>query len=156
MEISNEFIKWNVNMTFEKSSDVQESKRPQEVKVLLQNKEVRIYSEERAYLMENRPKYSAGLEQTVWNNAKKLDGGVQDPNPPHEKLEWDKKKSRYDQWHMGHKPAFKYSKLVDKFIDDKISWEEFIKEYNKADNYYPELPAKNMSHGYEAEPKTGI
>jgi hypothetical protein len=109
-------------------------------------------NEERKYLMENRPSYKAGLVEKVWEIAenKRPDKRVFDPNitPPKE-LFWDRDKSRFDQWHMGHKPEHKYSELVDEYIDGYKSYEEFLSEYNNKDNYYPEDPKANMSHKYE-------
>ncbi len=103
----------------------------------------------RAWLMRSRPKYDKGLVEKVWNAAKDKDGVVRDPNPPHEVLQWDPARSRFDQWHMGHKPKYQYRDLVDKLVNEEISWEKFLEEYNKADNYRPEHPTKNMSHEYE-------
>ena len=122
-------------------------------KQMLDDGDIFIWSELRAYLMSHRPKYVKGLVNQVWNNAIQADGKVRDPNPPYEVLTWHRSQSRFDQWHMGHKPKYKYSKLVDKLVNDEIDWDEFLEEYNTADNYYPELPSKNMGHGFESEPE---
>ena len=104
---------------------------------------------ERKYLMENRPSYKAGLVDKVWENAK-INGRVFDPNiRPRKELFWDKNKSRFDQWHMGHKQEHKYSDLVDQYISGTKSYEEFLSEYNNENNYYPEDPKANMSHKFE-------
>lgn len=107
---------------------------------------------ERKYLMENRPSYKAGLVEKVWAIAEKQrpDKRVFDPNlRPLKELFWDRNKSRFDQWHMGHKPEHKYSELVDEYISGYKSYEEFLSEYNNEENYYPEDPKANMSHKYE-------
>jgi hypothetical protein len=111
----------------------------------------------RAWLMRSRPKYRKGLVDEVWNDAKakNADGKVRDPNPPHEILEWDPSKSRFDQWHMGHRKGYEYSKLVDQLVREEITWEQFLEQYNNKKNYYPEHPDKNMSHVYEEREISG-
>ena len=87
----------------------------------------------------------------VWERAKKPDGNVYDPHPPYEKLEWDRSRSRYDQWHMGHRPGEEYYKLVDRLCDGEITFDQFLREYNDPNKYWPELPSKNLSHRYQAK-----
>ena len=120
-------------------------------KDMLDDGDIFIWSELRQYLMKNRPKYVTGLVEQVWDNALagSSDGKVRDPNPPYEILTWHRSQSRWAQWHMGHRPGHKYSDLVDQLVNEEISWDEFIEEYNTPANYYPELPSKNMGHGFE-------
>jgi len=106
-------------------------------------------SQVREALMSNRPAYQEGLVEQVWNRAQR-NGVVRDPNPPHEVLPWDRTRSRFDQWHMGHRPGHEYVRLVDRYVDGEITWDQFLAEYNNPNHYYPELPSKNMSHAYEA------
>ena len=135
------------------SGDVKHSILKETFSAQLASKEIIRWTEERTRLMANRPPYKKGLVETVWNNAQQPDGSVRDPAEPFEKLEWVEGKNRYTQWHMGHVNDHQYSKLVDEFIDGKIDWDKFIDEYNKAENYAPELPIKNMRKGVNAEPK---
>jgi hypothetical protein len=105
------------------------------------------WSDLRVKWMTNRPKYRAGLVDDVWNAAKQPDGKVYDPGG--RELTWDKTKSRYDQWHMGHQPKKEYSKLVDELVEGKITEDEFLKKYNDPNNYRPEDPGENMNHSRE-------
>ncbi len=100
-------------------------------------------------LRKKREPYKQGLVEEVWERAKDENKRVFSPHPPRKELFWDPKKNRWDQWHMGHKPKNKYSKLVDDFCEEKITWEEFMKIYNNSENYWPELPLENMSHEHE-------
>jgi hypothetical protein len=103
----------------------------------------------REFLMGNRPPYEEGLVENVWNRARRPDGKVYDPNPPYEELTWDPTRSRFDQWHMGHTPGNEYRRLVDRYVNGEISWQEFLGEYNNPNHYRPELPSKNLSHEFE-------
>jgi hypothetical protein len=105
---------------------------------------------ERARLMGNRPPYEDGLVDNVWNNAKGPDGKVRDPNTGGE-LHWDPTRSRWDQWHMGHRSGHEYRTLVDRYVNGRITWDEFIAAYNNPNHYHPEHPIENMSHRHEAE-----
>ncbi len=107
------------------------------------------WSQERSRLMANRPAYQEGLVEKVWEASKSPDGKVRDPYDPSKELHWDKSRSRYDQWHMGHKRGHEYNKLVDQYVDGKITWEKFIEEYNNPKNYQAEDPIGNMGHGNE-------
>lgn len=98
----------------------------------------------------NRPKFRQGTINKVWEAAKDANGKVYDPNT-FEELTWDKFKSRYDQWHMGHKPGFEYRKLIDRLKRGQINKQQFLDEYNNPNNYRPESPAANMSHKFEAK-----
>ena len=98
----------------------------------------------------NRPKYSEGQVDEVWESAKQSDGNVYDPNTG-EALSWDKAKSRTGQWDMGHKPGNEYRKLHQDYMDGRITREEFLKEYRNPDNYQPESPSANRSHRYEED-----
>lgn len=109
----------------------------------------------RAWLMRSRPRYVKGLVEKVWNKAKGKDGLVRDPNPPREILQWDRTKSRFEQWHMGHRQGYEYSKLVDRLVNEEITWEKFLDEYNDPKKYYPEHPKKNMSHAFEEAEQPG-
>lgn len=73
---------------------------------------------------------------------------MRDPNT-HQVLTWDKSKSRFWQWHMGHRPGKEYRLLRQKFINCIITRKKMLDEYNDPKNYYPEHPIANMSHKYE-------
>ena len=106
-----------------------------------------------ARFAKNRPTFRQGTINKVWEAAKDVNGKVFDPNT-FEELTWDKFKSRYDQWHMGHKPGVEYNKLVDRLRKGEINQKQVLDEYNNPNNYRPEAAATNMSNKYEA-PKTG-
>lgn len=99
-----------------------------------------------------RPAYTDGQVDDVWERAKQPDGNVYDPNTG-EKLEWNKDLSRAGQWDMGHKPGHEYRKLHKDYMDGKISKEEFLKRYRDSSNYQPEAPSSNRSHRYEEKEK---
>ena len=101
----------------------------------------------------NRPHLSQSTIQKAWDAAKDEEGIVRDPNTD-EELTWDKFKSRYDQWHMGHKPGSEYRTLLQKLRKGEITEAEFKKEYNDPKNYQPESPGANMSHRYEQKTTT--
>jgi len=101
----------------------------------------------------NRPYLSQKTINETWENAKDADGNVYDPNTG-DKLTWDKFKSRYDQWHMGHKSGLEYRTLLEELREGKITEDQFKKEYNNPTNYQPESPAANMSHKYEQKIQT--
>lgn len=42
---------------------------------------------------------------------------------------------------MGHLPTEKYSKIHKKYMDGKMSKEEFLEWYRNPANYRPELPS---------------
>ena len=98
----------------------------------------------------NRPTFRQGTVNKVWDAAKDVNGKVYDPNT-FEELSWDKDNSRYNQWHMGHKPGFEYNKLVEQLKIGKINKQQFLDEYNNPNNYQPEAPASNKSNKYEAK-----
>jgi hypothetical protein len=150
LEITKDFVTILIK-TKSRSSDIKNMIPRSRFKDMLDNGDIFIWSELRRFLMNNRPKYVTGLVDQVWNNASAVhaDGKVRDPNPPHEILTWHRSQSRYAQWHMGHKPGHKYSDLVDQLVNEEIDWDQFIEEYNRPDNYHPELPSKNMGHGFE-------
>lgn len=94
----------------------------------------------------NRLSYAKAQVETVWENAKK-DGKVFDPNTK-EELKWDKTvKPR--SWDMGHKSGHEYRKLHKKYMDAKISKDEFLKQYKDPKNYQPESKSANRSGKYE-------
>ena len=156
LEITTDFVTILIKTKKGGTGDIKNLIPRSRFKDLLNTGDIFIWSELRQFLMNNRPKYAAGLVQQVWDNAAAIqaDGKVRDPNPPYEILTWHRSKSRYLQWHMGHKPGHKYSDLVDQLVNEEIDWDTFIAEYNKPGNYSPELPSKNMGHGFEdAEPE---
>ncbi len=115
----------------------------------MKNGDILKVNNERQYLINNRPSYEAGLVDKVWNKAM-VNGRVFDPNTnPRIELFWDRTKSRFSQWHMGHKRGHKYSDLVDAYINGDKTKEEFLEDYNNENNYYPEDPHSNMSHKFE-------
>ena len=148
--IDDKFIKIKIKSK-SASGDIIQTMPIEDFNNLLKDGKIIRWTQEREMLMKNRPKYDDGLVEKVWDTAKNGDGKVLDPHTK-EELTWDKSKSRTDQWHMGHKPGKEYTKLVDEFVNGKITYEEFIKEYNNPQNYWPESPAENISHKHEAKP----
>jgi hypothetical protein len=107
--------------------------------------------EQRAENLENslkegtydRPGFRAGKKAEVWANAPKTaNGGVIDPS--------GKEILPGDPWEMGHEPGYEFWKHQQSAMERGIPREQFIKEYNDADIYRPELPETNHSHAYEA------
>jgi hypothetical protein len=108
-------------------------------------KKIRTEMLERGY----RPKYRKGQVQKVWDEAlKKGKGNVKCPNTG-KQLKWDKAKSRYDQWHMGHKPDSKWGETVKDYKDGKITWKDLLDKHGDHKSYVPEDPLGNMSHLFE-------
>jgi NAD+--asparagine ADP-ribosyltransferase len=96
-----------------------------------------------------RPDYGKDQVQNVWDAARhRLDGKVRDPNTG-KVLRWTKSKPRTGQWDMGHKKNKKYSKLKKKYMDGKITTDQFRKEYQNPNNYHPEDCLENQGHGHE-------
>ena len=115
------------------------------------NKDIEKLDDVRSYLMNNRPKYRKGVVEKVWQTAlnKKPRGKVFDPYiKPRKELTWDRSKSRYRQWHMGHIYEHEYKVLVDEYIKDR-NYDKFLKDYNNPDNYQPQDPVSNMNHEHE-------
>jgi hypothetical protein len=50
---------------------------------------------------------------------------------------------------MGHRPGHECRKLVDDYVEGKITWDEFIQEYNNPNNYWPGHPLENISYRHE-------
>ena len=88
----------------------------------------------------------------MWDAAAAKDalGRVYDPHTNAE-LFWNQTKNRWDQWHMGHKEGKEYSKLHRDYLDDRISYDQFLREYRNPNNYHPEHPLENMGHYHEAK-----
>lgn len=57
-----------------------------------------------------RPGWRQKTIKDVWENAKDPEGKVYDKFYPEKEIIWDKTKSRGDQWHMGHKQGYEFSK----------------------------------------------
>ncbi|WP_396613258.1 DUF4157 domain-containing protein [Haloferax sp. S1W] len=98
----------------------------------------------------SRPDYADGQVEAVWEQAKDEDGNVYDPNTG-EKLEWDRSKPRDGQWDMGHRPDREYRHLHRAYMNDRISKEQFLREYRNPDNYRPEKPPENRSGKHEGD-----
>jgi hypothetical protein len=96
----------------------------------------------------NRPAYGKGQVEEVWNNAKDEQGRVYDPNTG-ESLSWDRSKSRFGQWDMGHLPGQEYRTLYQRYMSGEIDLKQFLQEYRDAANYRPESPSANRSHLFE-------
>lgn len=105
---------------------------------------------DKKYSIDRRPEYASGQAEAVWEAAKQagLDNEVRDPNTG-EVLTWDRSKSRFRQWHMGHKDGREYRVLLEYYLRDRISEERFKQEYQDPDHYRPEKPGPNMSGTYE-------
>lgn len=105
--------------------------------------------EERERWVEKRPnRYRKGMVQKVWDKAKDKDSKVFDPYTG-EELFWDKSKSRQGQWDTGHKKGKSYDTLKKKFIDGKITYQQFLDEYNNPKNYFPQSMNGNRSRKYD-------
>lgn len=63
----------------------------------------------------------------VWENAKQGNGKVYDPHTG-EEIVWDSTKPRNGQRDMGHQGRT-YHELHDDYMSERITKEEFIKEY---------------------------
>lgn len=96
---------------------------------------------------DSRPPYKEGQVEEVWKNAQDKSGKVYDPSG--KEIVWDRSKPRNGQWDMGHKPNHKYSDMHKKYMDGKITKEQFLDWYHNPKNYRPELPGTNRSHQYE-------
>jgi Domain of unknown function (DUF4157)/HNH/ENDO VII superfamily nuclease with conserved GHE residues len=148
VEVDDQFIKFRYqSRKGDRGTITQQMRREDFERMLTEGKAIR-WTAERRRLMTKRPEYDTGLVEDVWNRAKQPDGKVYDPHTGQE-LTWDPSKNRWDQWHMGHRPGHKYSKLVDDYVEGKITWKEFMKEYNNPNNYWPEHPLENISHRHE-------
>jgi hypothetical protein len=97
-----------------------------------------------------RPPYAKGQVETVWNKAKLPNGKVYDPNNGQE-LTWDTSKPRTGQWDMGHITGKEYRTLHQQYMNEDISYDEFMHEYQNPDNYQPESIHGNRSHEFEAK-----
>jgi hypothetical protein len=148
VEVSDDFVTVKYASKAENAGDVRQSIPRARFEEQVKNGEIIRWTQERVRLMNNRPRYDEGVVDQVWEQAKGPDGKVRDPHT-NEELSWDKSKSRFDQWHMGHKPGQEYAKLVDRFVNGEITYEEFLKEYNNPKNYWPEHPRENLSHQHE-------
>jgi hypothetical protein len=121
VEITDEFVVVKYKSKSQKGGEIKQSIPKEKFNQQLKDGEVIRWTEEREKLMRSRPEYEEGLVDKVWEKAKQPDGKVYDPNTKQE-LGWDKTKNRWDQWHMGHKPGKEYRKLVDDFVNEKITW----------------------------------
>lgn len=96
----------------------------------------------------SRPSYAEGQEEEVWEAAKDDEGRVFDPHTEQE-LFWDKSKSRFYQWHMGHRPGFDYNRNQTKLMSGEMKEKDFLKEHRDPKNYWPENPHENMSRTHD-------
>jgi RHS repeat-associated protein len=96
----------------------------------------------------SRPSYGTNQVETVWGNAKQIDGNVYDPFTG-EQLFWDKSKPRNGQWDMGHTPDHQYQDLWKKYMNDDINYDEFLRQYRDSDNYFPQSINSNRSRRYD-------
>lgn len=97
---------------------------------------------------DSRPAYAEGQREQTWENNKSADGKVYDPLG--EEIDSNSK------WDMGHKPGHEYDPLHQKYMDGRISYEDFLKEYRDPNNYRPETIHTNRSHVAEASYFFGI
>lgn len=150
LEITDTYVRIRIRSK-SRSGDIIETVRREVFETWVDEGRIIRWSLERERLMTNRPPYEEGLVDTVWENARQPrqpDGKVYDPHT-HEELIWDRSHIRNDQWHMGHRPGHEYRALVDSYVDGRITWDEFLREYNNPDNYWPEHPIENVSHKHE-------
>lgn len=126
--------------------------QPRDEKGRFDYKEKEEYPDKK-YNIDNRPSYASGQVEEVWEAAKQKspDGKVRDPNKPWIVLEWDRSKSRGDQWHMGHREDREYRYLLEYYLRGIISEKEFIEEYQNPEHYQPEAPKENMSGNHEGD-----
>jgi hypothetical protein len=92
----------------------------------------------------SRPHYANGQIEKVWENAMDEDGNVYDPYTG-EKIFWEKSDPRNGQWDMGHVDGREYFKLWTDYKEYKISYKEFITEYQNPENYQPQSIYSNRS-----------
>ena len=96
----------------------------------------------------SRPPYGTNQVETVWENAKQIDGNVYDPFTG-EQLYWDKSKQRKGQWDMGHTPDHQYQDIWKKYMNDDINRIEFFRQYRDPNNYFPQSINSNRSRRYD-------
>jgi hypothetical protein len=96
----------------------------------------------KAKTYERPAKQWAGVRDEVWANAlKEGKGKVLSPSNTEIKPG--------DPWVMGHKPKYESWKHQESAARRGISREQYIKEYNEANQYRPETKQDNDSHFYE-------
>lgn len=95
----------------------------------------------------HRPPHKQKTVDEVWEKAKDRNGKVYDPHTK-EEITWDKSKPRNGQWDMGHKKET-YKKLHDRYMNNKITKEEFLKEHHNPKNYHPQTINSNRSRRYD-------
>ena len=97
----------------------------------------------------HRPPHKQSTVNQVWENAKEKNrnGKVIDPYTK-EEITWDKTQPRNGQWDMGHRDET-YKKLHDRYMDDEITKEEFLKEFHDPNNYHPQTVNSNRSRRHD-------
>jgi hypothetical protein len=97
----------------------------------------------------SRHHYDPGQEEAVWNAAvaKHPEGWVFHPGTDTE-LFWDQTKSRAGQWDMGHRDGQKYEVWHRKYLNDEITYEQFLEWYRSPEHYQPELPSINRGNNH--------
>jgi hypothetical protein len=96
----------------------------------------------------SRPHYANGQIEKVWENAMDEDGNVYDPYTG-EKIFWEKSDPRNGQWDMGHVEDRSYKDLWERYNVGKISYEEFIEEFQNPANYRPQSVYSNRSRIFD-------
>ena len=103
---------------------------------------------EKEKLVSKRPnRRRKGVVDKVWENAKDENGRVFDPNTG-EELFWDKSKKRDKQWDMGHMGKT-HEEFKQDFIEGRITYQDYLDEYNKVENYKPQAVGPNRSRRYD-------
>ena len=96
-----------------------------------------------------RPAWKNKTIEDVWSSAQDADARVYDRQSKQE-ITWDRSKPRGEQWQMGHKPGYEFSKHQQSAAERGIEIKQFREEYNTSAHVEPELPKSNMSHKGEA------
>lgn len=88
--------------------------------------------------------FRRGVREKVWEEAKTKTGNGIVKDPLTEKI-----MKFEDPWDMGHLPGKEFRKFQKDAEVRGLSRKEFLDEYNKSKNYWPELPSSNRSHKLE-------
>jgi hypothetical protein len=99
---------------------------------------------------DSRPSYSDKTVNEVFENNKKADGKVYDPETL-EEITWKPGDPREGVWSMGHKPGYEYRHLHKAYMEGRITKEQFLEYFNNPKYYRPETPSTSSSGKHESE-----
>ena len=97
-----------------------------------------------------RPTWKTKTIHDVWESAKVEEKNKVIDRVSGKEITWEKVKPRGEQWHMGHKYGYEFSKLQKSAAKREISIKQFREEYNTSVHIEPELPSSNLGHKGEA------